>query len=102
LFPKDFKISDFTLSLDKWIKDNGDNKKTKKKTPKKEIVEEPIEELENQPSTKKDTFLLTKFILTCSDSKCKYKKILRKKNLKDKDKICPRCKKEMKVKLIDV
>ncbi len=93
------------MSLDKWIKDNGDNKKVQKKPPKKRKIEDKIEEFEFQPpvvETNKDSHLLTKFVLTCSDSKCKYKKILRKKNLKDNDKICPRCKKEMKVKVVDV
>ena len=92
------------MSLDKWIKDKEESKKAKKKPLKKEKVEEPIEEFESQPpeiDTIKDSRLLTKFVLTCSDSKCKYKKTLRKKNLKDKDKICPRCKKEMKIKIID-
>jgi len=92
------------VSLDKWIKDDEESKKAKKKPPKKEKVEELIEEFESQPpeiDPIKDSRLLTKFVLTCSDSKCKYKKTLRKKNLKDKDKVCPRCKKEMKIKIID-
>lgn len=91
------------MSLDKWIKDP---KKTKKKsTPKREIMEELIDDIDYQPTeldTNKSLHLLTKFVLTCSDSKCKYKKTLRKKSLKDKDKICPRCKKEMKVKVINI
>jgi len=93
------------VSLDKWIKNDEDNKKVKKKPPpKKEKVEEAIEEFEFQPAEVdliKDSRLLTKFALTCSDSKCKYKKTLKKKTLKDKDKICPRCKKEMKIKILD-
>ncbi len=92
------------MSLDKWIKNDEDNKKVKKKLPpKKEKVEETIEEFEFQPPEVdiiKDSRLLTKFALTCSDSKCKYKKTLKKKTLKDKDKICPRCKKEMKIKIL--
>ena len=92
------------MSLDKWIKDDKDSKKAKKKPTKKEKVEEKIEGFEFKPpevDIAKDSRLLTKFVLTCSDSKCKYKKTLKKKTLKDKDKICPRCKKEMKVKIFD-
>ncbi|MBY9017796.1 MAG: hypothetical protein KGD66_03090 [Candidatus Lokiarchaeota archaeon] len=93
------------MSLDKWIKNDENNKKVKKKLPpKKEKVEETIEEFEFQPpevGSIKDSRLLTKFALTCSDSKCKYKKTLKKKTLKDKDKICPRCKGEMKIKIFD-
>lgn len=93
------------MSLDKWIKNEKDNKKDKKKpTPKKENIEETIDEIEFQPpevDATKDSSSLTKFLLTCSDSKCNYKKTLKKKNLKDKDKICPRCSKEMKIKILD-
>ncbi|MHA1670826.1 MAG: hypothetical protein ACTSV5_09640 [Promethearchaeota archaeon] len=92
------------MSLDKWIKKEEDNKKVKKKPPEKEKVEEPIEVFEFQPTevgTIKNSRLLTKFVLTCSNSKCKYKKTLKKRTLKDKDKICPRCKSEMKIKIID-
>jgi hypothetical protein len=92
------------VSLDKWIKNDKDKKKVIKKPPKKQKVQETIEEFELQPpevDTIKDSRLLTKFSLTCSDSKCKYKKTLKKKILKDKDKICPRCKKEMKIKIFD-
>ena len=94
------------MSLDKWIENDEDNKKAKKKPPpKKEKVENATDELVQKTPPKvnniKDSRLLTKFILTCSDSKCKYKKTLKKKTLKDKDKICPRCKKEMKIKILD-
>lgn len=86
------------MSLDKWIKDD----KKAKKPPKKEKVEEKIEVLESKEvKIINNSLSLTKFVLTCSDSKCKYKKTLKKKTLKDKDKICPRCKKEMKIKIVD-
>ena len=41
---------------------------------------------------------LTKYVLICSKLKCKYKKTIMKKELSEKDRICPRCKSEMKVK----
>ena len=90
------------MSLDKWINDDKDSKKAKKKPPKKEKVEDKFEDFESpEVDIAKDSRLLIKFVLTCSDSKCKYKKTLKKRTLKDKDKICPRCKKEMKIKIVD-
>jgi len=43
---------------------------------------------------------LVKRILTCTNSKCKYTKKIIKKELSERDLICPRCKKKMKVKII--
>ncbi len=43
---------------------------------------------------------LQKYLLTCSNSKCKYKKTLMKRELKGSDKICPRCKSDMNVKVV--
>ena len=82
------------LSLDKWLKPKKDPDKSNKsedisKTPQKKQKSDvkPIEAPNNS--------LLIKFELTCSNSKCKYKKLLKKKQLKEKDKICPRCRSNM-------
>ena len=50
-----------------------------------------------EASLKIESINLTKFVLICSKPKCKYKKIIMKKELSEKDRICPRCKNEMKV-----
>jgi hypothetical protein len=84
------------LGLDKWIKPEGTEKKNEKK-------EEAIstKNPKTQPIKKKSEIQsknLTKFVLVCSKLKCKYKKTIMKKELTEKDRICPRCKSEMKVK----
>ncbi len=83
------------MGLDKWIKPEGTVKKTEKK-------EETIstKKPKTQPIKKKseiESINLTKFVLICSKPKCKYKKTIMKKELSEKDRICPRCKNEMKV-----
>jgi len=84
------------LGLDKWIKpEDKKNKKIKKKDegyPSKDRTSKPKEEQKDKESSK-----LTKFDLTCPNAKCKYKKTIVKKTLTEKDKICPRCKSEMKL-----
>lgn len=88
------------ISLDKWIKTEKKSKKdvkNKKSTSKKEEIN-----LDERQDQKEDLNLITskfeKFELTCTNSKCKYKKILKKKRISEQDIICPRCKNEMKVK----
>ncbi|MBY9015789.1 MAG: hypothetical protein KGD68_08875 [Candidatus Lokiarchaeota archaeon] len=83
------------MGLDKWIKPEGTVKKTEKKEEARSTKKpkpQPIEKNGENESIK-----LTKFILICSKPKCKYKKIIMKKELSEKDRICPRCKNEMKV-----
>ena len=83
------------MGLDKWIKPEG----TVKKTEKKEEAISP-KKPQTQPIKKKSeiqSLNLTKFVLICSKPKCKYKKTIVKKDLSEKDRICPRCKNEMKV-----
>ncbi len=84
------------MGLDKWIKpDKVEKKKSKKpnniETEKKDSK---LKKQPNPPLIKK----LSKFRLICSNSKCKYQKIVMKKSLENKDKICPKCKSEMKLK----
>ena len=85
------------MGLDKWIKPED----TKTKTIKKKDKSDPNKKSDSKPKDKqidKVISKLTKFDLTCPNAKCKYKKTIVKKVLTEKDKICPRCKSEMKLK----
>ena len=85
------------MGLDKWIKPE----ETKTKTIKKKDEGDPKKKSDTKPKDKqidKVVSKLTKFDLTCPNAKCKYKKTIVKKALTEKDKICPRCKNEMKLK----
>jgi len=84
------------LGLDKWIKPEETTKKPKIKDDAKKP-----KKTESKPKEKKGTIglkNLLKFDLVCPKTKCKYQKTIRKKELTDKDKICPRCKSIMKIK----
>ena len=84
------------MGLDKWIK----TEETAKKPKIKDDAKEP-KKPESKPKEKKGTIglkNLLKFDLVCPKAKCKYQKTIRKKELTDKDKICPRCKSIMKIK----
>ena len=83
------------MGLDKWIKQEGTEKKSEKK---EEVIS--TRKLKAQLIVKKgekEPIKLSKFVLICSKPKCKYKKTIMKKELSEKDRICPRCKSEMKV-----
>lgn len=84
------------MGLDKWIKPEDKKKQKIKKKDKgdqpKDGTFKPKEEQKDKESLK-----LRKFYLTCPKAKCKYKKTIVKKTLTEKDKICPRCKSEMKL-----
>ncbi|MFX0076204.1 MAG: hypothetical protein ACFE96_12230 [Candidatus Hermodarchaeota archaeon] len=81
------------MGLDKWIKPEESQSKPREKKEKRE----PRKVIDSKPEDK-GALKLTKNVLICSNSKCKYKKIVVKKTLTDKDLICPRCKKMMKSK----
>ena len=83
------------MGLDKWIKPEGTVKKTEKKEEARSTKKPKTQPIKKK-SEKKSTNL-TKFVLICSKPKCKYKKTIMKKELSEKDRICPRCKNEMKV-----
>ncbi len=72
------------MSLDKWVKPN-------KKKPKQE-KQASVKTLEKKPNEFK------KYILTCSKKSCNYQKTIMKKELNKKDKICPKCRAEMRIK----
>lgn len=83
------------MGLDKWLNSEEVAKKEKKKP---DVVKKKKSEEQQGPDLKRKMLKLEKYTLNCSNSKCKYQKIVMKKKLADKDKICPRCNKEMKIK----
>ncbi|MBD3255096.1 MAG: hypothetical protein GF383_08375 [Candidatus Lokiarchaeota archaeon] len=89
------------MSLDRWIKTEESEEKEEKPI-KKKIKKKPIENKNKQKRERKKEekapVLLTKYQLLCSKAKCKYQKTIMKKRLTSKDKTCPRCGSEMKVK----
>jgi len=88
------------ISLDKWIKTEKKSKKdVKNKISTSNQEEKTLEQHQKQKGNiNLAAPMFEKFELTCSNSKCKYKKILKKKRISERDKICPRCKNEMKIK----
>jgi len=83
------------LGLDKWIKPDVSEKKPEKKDKAKSTRKPKTKSVEKRGE--KEPIKLTKFVLICSKPKCKYKKTIMKKALSEKDRICPRCKNDMKV-----
>ena len=86
------------MGLDKWIKTEEDVKREKKERKQPIQVKKRKSESEKKPDLEKPSIRLVKYTLNCPNAKCKYQKIIMKKQLTDIDKICPRCNKEMKVK----
>ena len=84
------------MGLDKWIKPEGTVKKTEKKEEARSTKKPKTQPIKKKSEV--ESITLTKFVLICSKPKCKYKKTIMKKELSEKDRICPRCKNEMKVK----
>ena len=83
------------MGLDKWIKPEGTEKKSEKKEEARTTKKTKTQPIEKK--AEKESIKLTKFFLICSKPKCKYKKTIMKKELSEKDRICPRCKSDMKV-----
>ena len=79
------------MGLDKWIKPEKSEKKKEARSTRKSKTQTIEKKSENE------AIKLTKFVLICSKPKCKYKKTMMKKELSEKDRICPRCKNNMKV-----
>ena len=85
------------MGLDKWIKsENGKAKTIKKKDEDISLKKSGLKSGEKRDD--KEIPKLKKYDLTCSSAKCKYKKTIVKRVLIEKDKICPKCKKIMKLK----
>ena len=83
------------MGLDKWIKPEETVKKSEKKEEARSTRKPKTEPVEKKGE--KEPIKLTKFVLICSKTKCKYKKTIVKKELLGKDRICPRCKNDMKI-----
>jgi len=118
------------LSLDKWLKPKKENKKKKEKSingiDKKDEIEviskvkndssvipkivekigqkEEKSELKDEKiNTKIQIARFQKFILICPKKSCKFQKtkmIRSDRKLEEKDKICPRCKGQLKIKKV--
>jgi hypothetical protein len=85
------------LSLDKWLKpENGEKKPEKKKDTLNRDKKRETEGKEKK-GDKKSSTLLKKYLLVCPNLKCKYQKTIIKKILTDRDIVCPRCTKKLKV-----
>ncbi len=86
------------MGLDKWLKPEDARNSSKKK----KITPEQVSKDKDKQIIKKNTetkpFKLMKYTLVCQNKKCKFQKIIVKKQLTEEDKICPRCEKEMKIK----
>jgi acetyl-CoA carboxylase beta subunit len=81
------------LSLDKWLKSEKEGKE--KSAIKKE--EDKSSKVDEQKQKEKTGSKLQKFMLKCSNSKCNYQKTLMKRELNERDKVCPRCNSKMKI-----
>ena len=79
------------MGLDRWIK--PDKEKKKEDTEKTTVLKSSIIKTEEKTKT-----IFKKYFLICPKAKCKYQKTLMKKKITLKDKLCPRCKTEMKIK----
>ncbi len=86
------------MGLDKWLKpeDSSNSSKRKRVSP-----EDNKKKKNNQVKKKTAEDIspkLMKYKFICQNNKCKYQKIIVKKQLMETDKTCPRCGKEMKIK----
>ncbi|MFX1380776.1 MAG: hypothetical protein ACFFA4_16965 [Promethearchaeota archaeon] len=86
------------MGLDKWLKSEDEEKKQKKKKASDQKSESQIEDIQ-QKSLEKPLIQLSKYLLICPNTKCKYQKTIMKKELTDIDLTCPRCNKKMKTKV---
>ena len=87
------------MSLDKWLKP-GKKAPKKKPTIKIPAKKEPVKKVPERKSEEKKSVKLFKFSLSCPKKGCNYQKIKVKKELSERDKICPKCKGQMNVKQI--
>jgi hypothetical protein len=83
------------LGLDRWIK--PDEKKKKEETEKAPQIKNSSLKTKTVKSEEKPKLALKKYKLICPKAKCKYQRTLVKKRITEKDKLCPKCKTEMKI-----
>jgi hypothetical protein len=86
------------MGLDKWLKPEDVKEDSKKKEIPLEKTKKEKEDQVKSKNLEKKPFKFVKYTLSCQNKKCKYQKIIVKKQLTEEDKICPRCKNEMKIK----
>lgn len=97
------------LSLDKWLKPEKKKDKPerdsdiKPKSEAKENLEPKSTQKTKEESTKEQikSSTVQKFILSCPKKSCNFQKIKvlsTNRDLPEKDKICPKCKGELKIK----
>lgn len=88
------------ISLDKWIKTEKKKQNEVKNNKGKPKIKTNKDIIDKKEELDRNSEKFEKFELICKNAKCKYKKILKKKRISERDIICPRCKNEMKVKKI--
>ena len=89
------------MSLDKWIKSAEKEEyekklQEKKRKPVKKGVKSEGEREQDKRILEPMTEKIKKYQLKCSKKGCNYQKTIVKKELNEKDTICPRCKSVMK------
>jgi len=86
------------VGLDKWLKPEDTRKRSKDKRNSSIDGRERKSEIDANKNLEIPLKKLKKYMLTCPNAKCKYQKIVMKNQLTEKDKVCPRCHKAMKIK----
>jgi len=88
----------FKISLDKWLKESSKKKQSKIKEIKIDSADEEPKSNEKEILIKKSPLgKLQKFKLKCQNKKCGYQKTMVKVKLTEKDELCPKCSKTMKI-----
>lgn len=88
----------FKISLDKWLKETSKKKKKMEKLKPDENVKTTLISSEKRIIIKKTPLgKLQKFKLKCQSKKCGYQKTIVKTKLTNKDELCPKCSKNMKI-----
>jgi len=85
------------MGLDKWLKPEDANNNSNKKRMAPEWVKKGRNDKEINKIVEKQSTKVMKFTLICQNSKCKFQKIIVKKQLTEEDRTCPRCEKKMKI-----
>ena len=83
------------MGLDRWIK--SEKIEDEEKGKKEPQIKDSSELAKGIKTVEKPTLKLKKYVLICPKAKCKYQKTIVKKNITDKEKICPRCNSNMKL-----
>ena len=86
------------MGLDKWLKTEHQAKKSIKKEESSDQVKKINSKVSQKEIVERQKVKLKKYTLNCPNAKCKYQRIIMKKQLTEIDKKCPRCNKEMKIK----